>query len=121
MGFYWFPYKKPFLVTPDRRITPLEVFDGIPYLVGMHWGLEPIGMMDTGLVEPRDPTESRTQHSTFGAVKQWIVDSGLGHDLISQSDIGNAKTRKAARPIIFSTANGTTDGSNIVQAQRPVT
>jgi hypothetical protein len=50
-----------------------------------------------------------------GMVKEWLVDTGCGYDLVSQNEIGLIKrfVSKAKVPITFHTANGPTRTENI--------
>ena len=50
-------------------------------------------------------------------VDLWLVDTGCGHDLISESDVLKLKkwVKKAKFPITFITANGTTHADKVVE------
>jgi hypothetical protein len=48
-------------------------------------------------------------------VKAWLIDTGCGHDLVSENDVKRIKEkwRSAASPITFATAGGKTTAEHV--------
>ena len=110
-GFFWFPWKAPFMITPNNEIYVLEVIDNIPYL---RLDACPSPPRDTGEIATAGSRQaSRGKPNGFSRVESWIVDSGSGHDLMSGYLAGRRAIRKAFMPLSFFTANGITNADKV--------
>ena len=110
-GFFWFPWKVPFVITPNNEIFVLEVIDNIPYL---RHDACPLPPRDTGGIATTGSRQvSRGKPNGLSRVESWIIDSGSGHDLMSGYLAGKKAIRKAVVPLSFSTANGVTDTDKV--------
>ncbi|MFM7984496.1 MAG: hypothetical protein ACKPKO_34740, partial [Candidatus Fonsibacter sp.] len=64
---------------------------------------------------PAKPKSRDWAYTDRIVVKDWIVDTGCGNDLLSKRDVASVKdyVRKAKRPVVFRTVNGSTTTNSV--------
>ncbi len=69
-------------------------------------------MLDGNVFEPLWHVASPAE----GTIKIWLIDTGCGHDLISRMELKDVArfAKKAAIPITFCTANGSTLATEVL-------
>ena len=110
-GFFWFPWKAPYMITPKNEIFVLEVIDNVPYLRADACPSPPLGL--GGIATSGQRQMSRGKYNGLSRVDSWIMDSGSGHDLMSRYLAGKKAIRKAVTPLSFFTANGVADADKV--------
>ncbi|MFM7985455.1 MAG: hypothetical protein ACKPKO_39685, partial [Candidatus Fonsibacter sp.] len=50
-------------------------------------------------------------------VREWLIDTGCGHDLLSKHEVAPYKefVQKAKSPVVFNTANGSTTTNSVAK------
>ena len=117
-GFFWFPWKVPFVVTPDKKIFLLEVIDNVPYL---RHDAHPVPARDVAEVKTTGNRQrSRGKPGGFGKIESWVLDSGAGHDLMSRCLANKKSVKKAEETLTFWTANGRTNAAQVCEEKLSV-
>ena len=112
-GFFWFPWKVPFVVTPGGEIFLLEVIDNVPYL---RQDACPMPARDTAEVRSTgNRTRSHGRPGGFGKIESWVLDSGAGHDLMSKRLANKKAVKRADDALMFWTANGRIDATHVCE------
>ena len=64
---------------------------------------------------PVRPKSRNWSYTECDVVKEWLIDTGCGNDLLSKRDVASVKeyVRKAKRPVVFHTANGSTTTNSV--------
>ena len=112
-GFYWFPWKAPYMITPQNEIHVLEVIDNIPYL--RHDAIPSVALDTAGVSTAGGRQPNRGRPGGLGRVESWIIDSGSGHDLMAGYLADPKAVHKAFVPLSFFTANGVTHADKVCE------